>query len=281
MHSTQITELLEVLDKVNVSSKDNGRKFTDKTRLENIKQLLKPTRWQPIAEGALSVVYANGHLDESCGYALISAHIDSLYTVHFHDVFDETHLLGTFDNSICNVALIDLMLKERLPANALVAFTGDEECDSRGASEVVSILELQFGSVWKNLEAVIVLDITYEGFSKVPFTVENYFVETNHFTKSRLNFASKAGFKEWLEKLLIGSRTIFIPDEESDPDESWAYDEFDLNCFSLCLPTAPHPVKRSQDSMHSDNGILAITDSVFEYSNALASLSQKICKTIQ
>lgn len=39
------------------------------------------------------------------------------------------------------------------------------------------------------------------------------------------------------------------------PDESWTYDEYNLNCFSFCLPTARHPRVRGSDWMESSRGI--------------------------
>jgi len=48
---------------------------------------------------------------------------------------------------------------------------------------------------------------------------------------SLLKFGRKRQLKEYLTKII--DSPVFIKDAEAD--ESWQYDEYDLNCFSLCL----------------------------------------------
>ncbi|KIR03549.1 hypothetical protein P261_02364 [Lachnospiraceae bacterium TWA4] len=56
--------------------------------------------------------------------------------------------------------------------------------------------------------------------------------------------------------------------EEAEPDESWDYDEENIQCFSLCIPTS--------GEMHSDKGILARIKSLEEYIKVLKRLVVKL-----
>ena len=45
-------------------------------------------------------------------------------------------LKGTYDNSITNTAILALMMEGYLPEQVIIAFTGDEEKESKGAVEI-------------------------------------------------------------------------------------------------------------------------------------------------
>ena len=52
--------------------------------------------------------------------------------------------------------------------------------------------------------------------------------------------------------------------EEAESDESWAYDEKGIPCFSLCLPV--------EGNMHRNSGVLVSREAVRGYVSALEGL---------
>lgn len=244
-----------------------------------IYDLLRYSKYKPIKCSGLSLIY------QARDYSLmptvlISCHIDSLYKRHHFQAFNDTELLGTFDNSILNTLLVYLMLKERLPANIIIAFTGNEEEDSQGAIETIEFLMEKHPPVWQRLEMVIVLDVTSEGYDSHAFTLENYFIEKQPLANSCLHFNAKKDLKQYLRRLLkTYSNLLFIKSDKAGADESWDYHEYDLNCFSFCLPSRPHPAMEKEDVddwMHSDCGIIVKKQSIVEYARALVTLTDEL-----
>ena len=62
---------------------------------------------------------------------------------------------------------------------------------------------------------------------------------------------------------------VFVKNAEAD--EAWQYDEYDLNCFSLCLPC-----RILGSDMHANTGVAISTDSLIGYMNALGQIAQAI-----
>lgn len=268
-----------LLEKINCPSADNGKYFTKPMRRIAIYDLLRYSKYKTIKYSGLSLIYqARDYL--LMPTVLISCHIDSLYTFHHFQSFSDSELLGTFDNSILNTLLVDLMLKERLPANAIIAFTGNGEEDSQGAIETIEFLMEKHHPIWQRLEMVIVLDITSEGYDSHAFTLENYFIEKQPLSDTCLRFNAKKELKQYLRKLLnTYSNLLFIKSDKAGADESWDYHKYDLNCFSLCLPARPHPAMEKEDVdewMHSDHGIIVKKRSLDEYARALVTLINKL-----
>ncbi len=268
-----------ILEKVNVESIDNGAEFTVLTRKDNIKTLLNNSIYNVISDTGLSLIYAKKDYTGQAGLILISCHMDSLYTKHFQRKYNSQELLGTFDNSICNAIIIKLMQEDALPSSVLVSFTGDEETKSKetnskfgGAAET-----FQYFSKQKRPELVITLDVTDKGYSSEPFTIENYYASINNQTGLRLKFRNNEDFNVYL-KAILGN--IFLSIENALPDESHYYAKQDVNCFSLCIPTAHHPHVDTNDWMHSDKGILVKEKSISEYSQVLKELVNNIAKNI-
>jgi len=74
------------------------------------------------------------------------------------------------------------------------------------------------------------------------------------------------------QKLNSYKEVLIISSQQAGPDESWEYDEYDLNCFSFCLPTRPINALRFEDVsvwMHNDKGIVIKEESIVEYPKAL------------
>lgn len=269
----------EILKLVNCPSMDNGEYFIDSTRVNAIKKLLLNSNYTLKKDNGLSFIYVNKQYTFK-PTILISCHIDSIYTQYHFDYFNKSEIIGTLDNSICNAMLLEMMMKDSLPPNVIISFTGNEEDESIGAKETIDYLINQQINIWNKLELVITLDVTSEGYEEQNFTIENYFIEEDYINESILRFNSKKDFKNYLkEKLYAYEKVLFVKDSMAGPDESWEYDEFDLNCISFCLPTRPKPELKSKDIdfwMHSDEGIIIKVESIVEYQKALLSLINKI-----
>jgi len=158
------------------------------------------------------------------------------------------------------------MIQSILPEQVLVSFTGDEEYDSKGAVQTIEFLQEE--ELFDFLEMVIVLDITEEGYQQCHHTIENYFVEKQN-QQSALKFNRRRKLKDYLIALVDSPVTI----KNGDADEAWIYDEYDLNCFSLCLPC-----RLLGGDMHDDTGVAIRQKSLEGYSNALRLLTLGISK---
>ena len=264
-----------ILEKVNTPSRDNGQCFIESERLDHIKKFLTDSNYALLKSDGLSFIYRHKRHEKNKPSILISCHIDSLYSKYRLSNFNETEILGTFDNSICNAALIYLMVKNKLPANAIIAFTGDEENECRGAKETIDHIREKYDFLWLNLELVIVLDITSEGYDNCQFTIENYFVRKNQTENAHLRFFSKDCFKDYLREKLTQQGHVQFIGEDADPDETWEYAKFNLNCLTFCFPAKPHPDNDTTDVgywMHNDKGMLIKKENTVKYSVALSTL---------
>ena len=160
------------------------------------------------------------------------------------------------------------MLGNALPDSVIVAFTGDEEEESHGIVETVKFLRSQNVVI----DLAIVLDVTDMGWNEgAAFTIEN-------------NFWDDACGRRVIERVSrLPAEWRFVPEDpddippyvppgrvihvEAEEDETWALDELDVPCFSLCLPV--------NGNMHSDRGVLARKDSFASYCAALAAILGK------
>jgi len=250
-----------------VPSSDDGQKFIRTDRLDLIMGILTDSDYEIFGDMLLAKVYRHQDFHANAPNMLVSCHIDSLYSENFASLKD-AELQGTFDNSVCNAVLVEAMINSLLPAQVLVSFTGDEEHASKGAVQTIELLQKE--GVFDSLEMVIVLDITEEGYRLCHHTIENYFVEKGN-TQSILQFRKKRHLKQYLKTFVDSPVTI----KNGDEDEAWLYDEYDLNCFSLCLPC-----RLLGDDMHDDAGVAILQKSLKKYSHALQQFTQGINKDL-
>lgn len=257
--------LITILQKLSVLNRDNGHVFTDTSRLDAIEELMQGSKYKIANTDGLFRMYSQVPVDQITGPVLIvSSHVDCEYhiTKCFTKHVDENTLLGTFDNSITNAAIVYLMLSGNLPENVLVAFTGDEEENSRGALGVSRFIKDHKLDVLN----IFVLDVTEEGWKTgADFTVENDFWDDNC-GKQIVQLARNSGYKWNYVPGEPDEIPDYIPNDliihiEAYADESWDYDEEDLPCFSLCLPT--------KGEMHCNDGILARAESFARYTEIL------------
>lgn len=244
-------EIIDILKAVTVDCKDNQREFTVRDRINVIESLLAHSSYQPVGRGKLCLIYAK-RLIANRPVILISSHIDCVYDRLFCEEHEDGTLLGTFDNSLTNSCLLYDMLADRLDDNVVIAFTGDEEEDSKGAYEVMRMLRRQKTQI----AFCFVLDVTEEGWQeKCHYTIEN-----------DLGIDLETGYeiiraaKDWEQPY------VFVHDAE--PDESWDYDEEDIPCLTLCCPI--------YGDMHSNKGCLARKESLPVYSEAIERLTKVV-----
>ena len=266
-------DFLTVLGHVNVDSYDNGKRFIDTTRLDAIEDLFRKSKspWRLEASGPLFRIYGREGAARPVNPVVISSHADSNFEHHSHRLIEDTNeLIGTFDNSITNAVLVQILLEDRLPAEVLVAFTGDEENESRGAADLVKHLEEQGHSP----KVVIVLDITDHTFYGSPFTVENWFPNGNCGLSQ-----DEVGFRNFLVDA-FDSPVPTVHHNEAMPDESWRYEEEGVHVFSLCIPTAPGNINSKHDWMHDESGVRVKLNLIPDFGDAVVRISKYLNETL-
>ena len=246
MHSTK--DFFDILQAVTVDCKDNGESFTVADRVAAIERMLEKTGYRLISRQQLALLYAKRPLCEGDRVLLISSHIDCVYSRCFCN--DEGDCLrGTFDNSFGNAAVLWNMIHNRLPDNVVIAFTGDEERDSRGALQVVKAL----GEFGVEVTTALVQDVTNVGWeSGALFAIEN-----------DLGIDILTGYNIISSLEQYGGHFAFK--HNALPDESWDYADCGIPSFSLCVPVC--------GDLHGDAGVLLRKESALEYCNVLSLLA--------
>ena len=102
-------EYAELLKRLTVDCKDDGKQFRKKDRIHEIKALLENSGYELLGEGSLSLLYGKPMEEENTYRTLVSSHVDCVYKNCFAKDEDELCWKGTFDNSATNAAVIDLM----------------------------------------------------------------------------------------------------------------------------------------------------------------------------
>lgn len=263
-------DFFETLKSVAIPNRDNGECFVADGRLEKIGQLLWNSRYRRVDSDGLYVLYAAKPLHEIGMPIVISSHVDCVPEIKncYVEECDNNMIRGTFDNFITNAAILNLMVNNRLPDNVLVAFTGDEEDDSVGAMQLSKFL------LRKRLKAsIIVLDVTNMGWSEnADFTIENNFWKNT--LGRKIIEAAAAQDCHWMfvpsdpDNIPKYIDSKFVCRIEAEADESWEYDEYGFECFSLCLPV--------YGEMHSNDGVLARKKSCMRYVEVLNHIVQMI-----
>ena len=121
-----------LLQELTVDCKDDQTAFVVQDRILILKKLLESSVYRLVYSGELAYVYMRSGTDLTKPYVLISSHIDCVYTDLCATSMPTTYH-GTFDNSLTNACLIDLMLRDALPDGVVVAFTGAEEQGNYGS----------------------------------------------------------------------------------------------------------------------------------------------------
>lgn len=265
-----------ILKTISLPSYDNGYVFTDRTRLNAIITIASQTKYLNCIEKNRFLLFTKkplGLLPDRL--TVISTHIDASKSItdFFAEKYDHETLRGSFDNTLTNAAALSLMMDGELPDNIIFAFTGDEEENGLGALDVVTYLRKAGKGIF-----AIVLDVTDCGYGKVHFTVENDFWRSKCFDDAIRGTLSQC--TEPYRFVCSGSAApYYVPssyiERNSDGgvyealcDESWAYDEEAVECFSLCIPVL--------GAMHSNEGILCKIDSFTPYKSAIRSFSHAI-----
>ncbi|MCX7878437.1 MAG: hypothetical protein N2510_07340 [Ignavibacteria bacterium] len=267
-----ITKIKEILKVINCSCKNNGI-FSEQEKVLKIKDTLAG-QYLLINQGNQFLLYSHKDFDQTEPFILVSSHIDEEYPEYFLSDFNKKQIIGTFDNSICNAVLIYLIKSGKLPPNVLITFTGREEEDSEGARETMNYIK-SIDNLRNNLGLVIVMDVTVDKYYKYPYTIENYFIKNGL-------FKSRKEFKKYCRRILDDEKIKFVNDDKAEIDESWEYDEHDLNCFSFCLPAKPHPeTEESDDWMHKSEGIIIKEKSVWKYTKSLLKIITSVSKDLK
>ena len=256
-------ELVEkCLKEMCVPCNDDGIRFLNIERIENIKKLLKETRYKLLYEDCLFLVYGKNQIDISKKYMLVSSHVDCLQSVSLFYDKNEYQYHGIFDNAATNAAILSLMSENRLPDNTLVVFTGDEEKNGNGAKRVADWL-----SKINVKYTAIALDVTSEGWKEgYDYTIENYYVLSN---ESVLKTTIKYLCREYENCIFIPAENGIIPhdigvnisENSAGWDEACDYANMGGETFSLCLPCSA----QSDVHMHSNSGFDIRKSSLYTY----------------
>ncbi len=275
-----------LLHTLTVRNSDDKKQFTDMERLFKISEALEDSPFQHCVQRNLFQAYSQvpfGKLPRKI--LAVSTHVDFKKETQkcFSDESDAEFLVGTYDNSITNTAMVTLMKEAKLPKNLVVVFTGDEEESSGGADEFSDYVRNELNRKVK----CIVLDVTEDGYdADAAFTIENDCWKKG-WGRKILTWAS-AQSREWryvpygeenLSKKLIKE---LVPDdkkisEEADVDETSAYyEDNSIRCFSFCLPAGLEdpegkhaPGNSSKEAMHSADGLRVSKENYWKYLEAL------------
>jgi len=271
------------LDNLTVRNTDDGKKFIDTSRLDRIERELKDSPYRYCEKGKLFHAYARvpfEKLDQDV--IVITSHVDfKRGTEKCFAKVESDVMVGTFDNSITNAAILSLMKEDPLPRNTVVVFTGDEEEGSGGAKEFARLIRKK----WKKHMKAIVLDVTSDGLgADASFTIENgCFTNDKTWGRKILSWAEdqkenwrfvpykKADLQRSFIKDTISGKN-FVKHRAGE-DEAYIFKKKDCPGFSFCLPAEfmdPAGVFAPDGwGMHSPNGLRVKKEKYFHYIRAL------------
>lgn len=248
-----MNDFFSLLKAVTVDCKDNGDCFVVADRLSVIERFLEGTEYRLVSREPLALIFAKEGFCVQDKVLLVSSHVDCVYSRCFCNDDGECYR-GTFDNSFGNAAVLWNMLNGNLPDNVAVAFTGDEEKDSKGAVQAL----LALSRLGCNVSFVLVQDVTNVGWERgALFTIEN---------DACIDILTGYGIVSSLEP--YSGRFAFS--HNAEPDESWCYAEYGIPCLTLCVPSC--------GELHGDAGVLIRKESAMEYCNVLHMLASVIIK---
>ena len=242
----------ELLKIVTVDCKDDGKQFVVDDRLSVIEQVLEKSPYNIVSREPLALICAKKNLGSGDNVVLLSSHVDCLHSSSF--CTDESEFLrGTFDNSFTNAVLLWAMINDILPENTVVAFTGNEESDSLGATQVV----LAMGRKQCNISFAVTLDVTNVGWNEESFfTIENDacidILSAHKIVSSFDEYSGKYSFEH-----------------NAEPDESWLYSDYGIPSFSFCIPAS--------GDLHDDSGVLLRKKNIHSFVQMLLKLTKVLC----
>lgn len=266
-------ELIDILKRMSVINRDNGKRFIQTDRLDTISSLLWNSSYRRINSDGLFHFYSKRPIEQLVNESIVvvSSHVDCERGISncFTSVVDNNIMRGTYDNAITNASIIFAMLTEQLPDQVLIAFTGDEEVDSKGGKHLLKFLRSKSIEV----KVIVVLDVTDMGWMEnADFTIENNF--WNDIVGSKIiGIADSSSYNWRFVPSDVGTIPQYVSSdyvimEEAEEDESWYYDEEKQQCFSFCLPV--------YGEMHSDDGVLVRKEAFYNYSEMLVKLLQEV-----
>jgi len=270
-----------LIQEISLPSYDNGSYFTDRTRLNKIEEIAAQTKYQYKVSAPLFTLFSSKPI-ESLGknIVVLSTHVDAVEEItdfYINDV-DIHAVHGTLDNTATNAVALSLMIENTLSDHVLIAYTANEEDESLGAKQLAEFLK-QCGKK----AFVIVLDVTYDGFDKAHFTIENNFFYQHeiHETVKELLTVRKVPFR------FIPQDPLQLPEyikfshlerysdggiKEALADETWTYNELGIECFSLCLPI--------RGEMHHNDGVDCLKERFAQYKDTVNIFSNSIVKSL-
>ncbi len=261
--------MLEILKQINIKCEDDSKGFKDTEKIGRIDKLMRKTKFRMIHDGKLTKLYSRHHVKNLSGksFVIVSSHIDTVYK-NFYSMEGRDVVTGTLDNSITNAVLIDLLIRYDIPENVIVAFTGNEEKESLGVDETIEFLH----GIKAGAAIVASLDVTNRGYRNHGYTVENYFVKKG---KGR-TFLRKKQLKNYLVEILERKKTKTIHPVSADPDDTWQFDEHNLNCFSFCIPV--RNIAEHGDWMHDDMGVIVKKSALKDFESGLLKLMKGLAR---
>lgn len=261
--------IADCIHSLTVPCSDNGHSFTRTDRISVLERLIADTNYLPFGKSPLALIYQHPEFSENLPLIMVSTHIDSLYD-QYHSSMSDGEFLGTYDNSITNAAILHLMQQQSLSPQVMIAFTGDEEHQSRGADQVVALLKNHATSPLTP-SIVVVLDVTEEAYGDDFYSIENLFIGSSP-TNTTPSFPDVSSFLNTIKKALANQNPHCVIN--GAPDESWQYDEHDLHCFAYCLPC-----RTITGDMHDDDGVYVKESAVIEYTTTLEHLLNHLTLT--
>ena len=234
--------IFDILTELVPPARDNGRRFTVCDRLSAIQELLWNSKYRRVNPQGLFHLYSAKPLDKIKGpVLLVSSHIDTPDGAGRCFLEEEDGVFtGTADAAAVNAALLSVMLDSELPDNVLIAFTGGRNADFNGALQAAEYLR----SMNISADIAAVLDITLSGVSEgADLTIENNFWDDEEGGKL-IGLIRSLTTKWYFVPADVKNIPSYVyPDRvihhEAGEDESWRYDELDMDCFSLRLPVKP------------------------------------------
>lgn len=256
-----------ILGKIMVMNRDNGKRFTVSRRLDAIGELLWNSRYRRIDSDGLYHLYSQKPLSMiNKPLVIVSANIDVPDGIKncWTDFTEDGDFIGTYENTAPAAFILSLMLNANLPENIVIAFTGSGD-EFYGAETLCTNLTK------KNIpvEVIISLGVINKRYSdNADFIISgDHWHEEQGFKAMNLLNASSAVWYYVPEdpnrfpSNAYPDRILRHPTEECEND---VYSEYNMNTFSLNVPV----IGNGDDP----NGQILRRRAVMKYGEALEKL---------